>query len=242
MQPNTLPANILPPVNRLRTTLGQHREADPRKQVVERRFGSEKGTEPPISLTEGERGELEECEKTIERGLGTFYEVGNALLTIRESCLYRITHTTFEQYCQERWDIGRSYAWRVMGASERLKLLPADDTLPRPANECQMRPFLKLAPGEFPGAWKRAVKTAKEGHVTASIVQAVIRELLLPNGQDQLRAGKKKRTGKSKAKLPAGQFLALLNEAKRQVEKGETDKALATLERIESLLFGAEAT
>jgi len=101
-----------------------------------------------------------------------------------------------------------------------------------------MRPFLKLAPEEFPGAWKRAVKTAKEGKVTTSVVQAVIRELL-PNDQDQVRAGKKGKRSKSKAKLPVGEVLTLLNEAKRQVQKGETDKALAALERIEGLLFGA---
>ena len=91
-----------------------------------------------------------------------------------------------------------------MGAAERLKLLPSDDRLPRPANEFQMRPFLKLAPEEFPGAWKRALKTAKEGKVTTRVVQAVIRELL-PSEQDQVRAGKKGRRSKSKEKLPLAQ-------------------------------------
>ena len=123
-----------------------------------------------------------------------------------------------------------------MGAAERLKLLPSDDRLPRPANEFQMRPFLKLAPEEFPGAWKRALKTAKEGKVTTRVVQAVIRELL-PGEQDQVGVGKKGKRSKSKEKLPLAQVLLLLTEAKRQITKGETDKALAALERIEDLLF-----
>jgi hypothetical protein len=200
--------------------------------------GVEKGGEPAVALTAGERRALEECEGLLERGLGTFFEVGNALLTIRESRLYRDTHSTFKQYCQDRWSIGHSYAWRVMGAAERLKLLPSSNQLPKPANEFQMRPFLKLAPEEFPGAWKRAVKTAKEGKVTTKVVQAVIRELL-PKNHDQVRAGRKGKRGKSKGKWPGGQVLALLTEAKRQVQKGETDKALEALERIEGLLFKA---
>ncbi len=123
-----------------------------------------------------------------------------------------------------------------MGAAERLKLLPSSDHLPKPANEFQMRPFLKLAPEEFPGAWKRAVKTAKEGKVTTQVVQAVIRELL-PNNEKQ--AGKNGETSTLKGKWPKGQVLVLLNETKRQIQKGETEKAVAALEKIESLLFKA---
>jgi hypothetical protein len=55
-------------------------------------------------------------------GLAAFFEVGNALVRIRENKLYRATHLTFDRYCQESWNIGRSYAWRVMGVAERLNL------------------------------------------------------------------------------------------------------------------------
>jgi len=39
---------------------------------------------PVAPLTESERGDLEEYEKILEQGLATFFEVGNALLSIRE--------------------------------------------------------------------------------------------------------------------------------------------------------------
>jgi hypothetical protein len=187
-------------------------------------------------LTEGERGELQACEGIIERGLGTCFEVGDALLRIRESRLYRDTHTTFKQYCQEKWNLGRSYAWRVMGAAERLKLLTNDGDLPRPANECQMRPFLKLTPEEFPAAWKKAVKSATQGKVTPTIVQAVI-NYLLAKKQDRPRSRKNATKKTVSLRIPAGQVLMLLTEAKRQIKSGDTDKAVAALERIESLLF-----
>jgi hypothetical protein len=238
MKQKTMVPAILPLVSRPAAALNQRREASSPRQVIELSVVVAKGTEPAVALTAGERGELDECEGIIEQGLSIVFEVGMALLRIRESRLYRDSHPTFEQYCHDRWNIGRSYAWRVMGAAERLKLLPGDDHLPRPENEFQMRPFLKLAPEEFPGAWKRAVKTAKEGKVTTRIVHAVIRELV-PNNKNQVRAGKKGKQGKGKAKWPEGQVLTLLNEAKRQVQKGETDKALAALDTIEGLLFRA---
>ena len=202
-------------MNLVRGTLDQTRETTPRKQAVALRVVASEPSELGEALTASERGELAECEGILERGLGTFFEVGHALLRIRDSWLYRATHSSFERYCQERWNLGRSYACRVIGAAERLKLLPSDDRLPRPANEFQMRPFLKLAPEEFPGAWKRALKTAKEGKVTTRVVQAVIRELL-PGEQDQVGVGKQGKRCKSKEKLPLAQVLLLLTEEKRQ--------------------------
>ena len=195
--------------------MDQTRETTPRKQAVALRVVASEPSELGEALTASERGELAECEGILERGLGTFFEVGHALLRIRDNWLYRATHSSFERYCQERWNLGRSYACRVIGAAERLKLLPSDDRLPRPANEFQMRPFLKLAPEEFPGAWKRALKTAKEGKVTTRVVQAVIRELL-PGEQDQVGVGKQGKRCKSKEKLPLAQVLLLLTEEKRQ--------------------------
>jgi len=237
MQPNTAANNILRPARRPAAAPGQNSDEVSRGTVIAFKAGTGEGREPMVALTASESGELADCEGILERGLCTFFEVGNALLTIRENRLYRDKYSTFKQYCKNRWNIGRSYACRVMGAAERLRLLPSEETVPRPANEFQMRPFLKLAPEEFPGAWKRAVKTAKEGKITSSVVQAVIRELL-PNNEGQAQAGKKGKRSKSKARWPGGQVLLLLNETKRQVKKGETEKALAGLEQIEDMLFG----
>jgi hypothetical protein len=54
-----------------------------------------------LSLTESSR--RAELEEVIELGLATFITVGNALLEIRDSRLYRDTHATLEDYCRERW-------------------------------------------------------------------------------------------------------------------------------------------
>ena len=101
------------------------------------------------ALTAPEVVHFERCESILQRGLHTFFEVGIALLTIRDERLYRVDYPSFESYCKERWGIGRSYAWRLMGAAERLKLLPDDGTLPKPTSEFQVRPFLKIEPQLF---------------------------------------------------------------------------------------------
>ena len=139
------------------------------RQVLLPGTGAEERTELTTALTPSERCELERYEDIIEKGLATFVDVACALFTIRERRLYRATHPYLSKgYCREHLDIGRSYASRLLGAGERLKLLPKDSSLPKPLNENQIRPFLRLPAAEFPKAWKRAVKMANEGRADSA--------------------------------------------------------------------------
>ena len=56
-------------------------------------------------LTLLETGMLTDCEEVIEQGMETFFEVGDALLKIRDCRLYRESHATFDEYCRDRWGI-----------------------------------------------------------------------------------------------------------------------------------------
>jgi hypothetical protein len=194
------------------------------------------GVELVLPLTQKDQSQLEQCEEIIGRGLSMFFEVGSALLSVREKRLYRGAHPTFETYCRERWGIGRSYAWRLIGAAERLNLLPADHSLQRPINEFQIRPFLKLAPEAFPRAWQRVTERAKDGKVTSFLVQAVIAELW-PNVTLQIPPDRKSKLNKSVQGVRLGQILVLIQEARRNVEKHDVEQALAALQNIETLLF-----
>ncbi len=171
----------------------------------------------------------------LEKGLATFFEVGSALLLIREQRLHRATHANFEAYCRERWGIGRSYACRMIGAAERLKLLPPAADMPKPANEFQMRPFLKLEPAAFPKIWEEVTRRASDGEVTSSLIQLVIEELSTPVKGLSVGHKSRHRNGFTGARL--GQLLAYLNDAKRKVERGADEEALAALERLETLLL-----
>ncbi len=126
-------------------------------------------------------------ESIIERGLKTFVEVGNALLAIRESKLYRQDYGTFEEYCQERWGMQRAHAYRLIDAAGVVKSLsPIGDILP--ATESQARPLTQLEPEEQAVAWQQAVETAPNGKVTAAHVQQVVKSYWSPpagNGKQE---------------------------------------------------------
>lgn len=124
-----------------------------------------------IALTDCEGQELHACEAIIERGLKTFYEVGTALLTIRDQRLYRDTHNTFEDYCRERWSIGHSHAQRMIDAAKVVEnLSPIGDTL-KPTHESQLRPLTSLEPEEQRSVWSHAVAESNGRQPTAAKVQ-----------------------------------------------------------------------
>jgi len=108
--------------------------------------------------------ELERLEGIIRRNLQSFYEVGRALMEIRDSGLYRdvLGFDTFEAYCRERWDFTRSYAYRLMDSASVIEVVsPIGDI--KPTNESQTRPLARLEPDQQREAWAKAVETAPEG-------------------------------------------------------------------------------
>jgi hypothetical protein len=137
-------------------------------------------------LTQTEQASLAECESVIARGLRDFVEVGNALLTIRDSRppLYRATHATFEDYCQERWDLGTSHSYRLIDSSQIVgHLSPIGDNLP--STESQARPLTTLRKQDDDGnrvidletveeVWRQVIERAEGGRITAQLVQTVV--------------------------------------------------------------------
>lgn len=116
---------------------------------------------------------LSELENTIERGLATFVEVGQALLEIRESRLYSDSHETFEDYCRGRWGMSRDYAYKQIAASEVCRQLSTP-----PANEAQARELVPLLdkPDELVEAWTTAQeKGSANGGLTAEVIRSVVR-------------------------------------------------------------------
>lgn len=120
---------------------------------------------------------LAELEHVIERGLNTFVDVGNALMEIRDSRLYRNSHATFEEYCRDKWGMSRFYAHRLIDAAIiTTNLLPMGNILPD--SERQARPLTSLAPDQQREVWQRAVETAPDGKVTADHVQKTVEDLI----------------------------------------------------------------
>jgi hypothetical protein len=122
-------------------------------------------------LTEMERLNLIGFEETIERHLHAFYDVGHALMQIRVKKLYRATHSTFEQYCKERWNISRPQAYQLIKFAEVNDTLSTTVAISEPA----IRPFAKLPPKEQKEVYLKAVETAPDGKVTAKHVEETVK-------------------------------------------------------------------
>lgn len=127
---------------------------------------------------------LADLEVTIALGLTTFVQVGQALAEIRESRLYREKYATFEEYCQAKFQMNRTYAHRMIEAATVVgNLLPIGNTaeapIPAPTNESQARPLASLEPEQQREAWKEATTTAPKGKVTAEHVTETVKRLFV---------------------------------------------------------------
>lgn len=126
-------------------------------------------------LTLTERHDLETYEAVIARGMETFVEVGTALLKIRDGRLYRLEHSTFEDYCRERWGWSRQHVNHQISAAQVAANL--ETMVSKPESERQARPLASLEPDEQRQAWSRAVETAPNGKVTAEHVRSTVDEM-----------------------------------------------------------------
>jgi hypothetical protein len=127
-------------------------------------------------LTLQEKLTLEHCEDVLKQHLSAFFEVGRALLEIRNKKLYRADFGTFEEYCETKWDMTKGHAYRLLHGAEVLtNLSPMGDFLPQ--NERQVRPLTNLEPKVAAKAWKLAIEKASNGKLTSSIVKEAVAEV-----------------------------------------------------------------
>jgi hypothetical protein len=122
-------------------------------------------------------------EKVIEEGLATFFDVGWALVRIRDTSKYRAAgYDSFEQYCRRRWGWSRKHSRRLMAAVETAALLPPASGVPRPQTEAQLRPLtpLRHRPDLVHAAWARALEAANGDQPTPTEVVVAVQHLRQP--------------------------------------------------------------
>ena len=128
--------------------------------------------------------ELDRLEEIIQQNIGAFYEVGRALMAIRDDELYKIknggAYQTFEAYCKDVWDFNSSRARQLMAATETIDNIKSVTNCNTPTNEGQTRPLVRLDLEQQVEAWQKAVDTAPDGKVTAAHVQKVVRDMEPP--------------------------------------------------------------
>ena len=127
-----------------------------------------------------EHDELEKLEVIIEQGLETFYKVGQAFIKIRDRKLYKeLGYSRFEDYCKERWNMSRHYAYRLIKSSEVVENV-ANCQQNLPATESQTRELAKLPAQQQGEAWAKAVESSEDGKPTAKEVKEAVNEIKAP--------------------------------------------------------------
>lgn len=129
-------------------------------------------------LTDAEATALDECEETIRAGLTKFIEVGSALTKIRDERLYRTTYPTFEDYCREKWDLGRNYVNKIISATNVIGSLAP--STPKPVSERQARELNGLSKSEATAVMKRAAKISGKPQPTTKSIKDARAELFPP--------------------------------------------------------------
>lgn len=127
------------------------------------------------ALTTTQAEELQTHERVISEGLQTFYDVGAALMAIRDSRLYRANHRNFEDYCRERWNMTRMRASQLIGAAEVVANVNHGlQPLPPPNNERQARELSQLPADAQIHAWAATSEMLSDEPVTAERVRQVV--------------------------------------------------------------------
>jgi hypothetical protein len=121
--------------------------------------------------------DLERLEGIIQKNLGSFVEMGRALMEIRDGELYSKVRgiANFATYCKQRWDFKRTYAFYMIESA--MVIDNVHNCEQKPTSESQCRPLINLEPDEQRKVWQMAVDTAKDGKVTAAHVAKVVGEM-----------------------------------------------------------------
>jgi hypothetical protein len=129
------------------------------------------------ALSAEERERLAELEGTLERAKLVFVAIGEALGEIRDSRLYRETHSSFDAYTHERWGMRDGVAIRLIGAA-RVHLYLASATSAEPPGRtvaADLAPLFRTSPERAAALWEQL---SEQGEPTRRVVTAAVREAL----------------------------------------------------------------
>ncbi len=132
---------------------------------------------------------LREREVIVTNGVKASIAAARALYEIhcyRDGALWKANHESFEQYCQSRWNLQKSQAYRLVDVGEFIVELESNDS-PRgekmPVNEGQLRPLITAVPKEHRvECWREIVRGRNPAELSSTIVGADVRKFLNAKG------------------------------------------------------------
>ena len=114
----------------------------------------------------------------IKTGLKSFFEVGFALMRIRENKSYKEVdgYNTFEDYYRDKWDISSEQAYRLIRAAKLIDNLSAvGEIFPETENQC--RPLAWLKPQEQREVWQMVTSSGEK--ITSKLIEKMVLQFLL---------------------------------------------------------------
>jgi len=129
------------------------------------------------TLSNDEMVLLDELVAVVDRTITSFIECGTALAAIRDNKLYRETHSTFEAFVLERWEMTARRARQYMGAASIVAELPSGT--PVPLTERHARELMPLR--DEPELMAEALAIADEitgGKITSEALRLVVAEIV----------------------------------------------------------------
>jgi len=127
-------------------------------------------------LTPDERRVLLQFEDLVHRGRLSYYEVGRALIAIRDGRLYREGYRSIGEFCVERLAICQSRCYQLMTAVGVADQLGATIGV-RPTKEAHVRLLLPYALVDQIAIWREVVARSAGTKVTGTLIRGVIREI-----------------------------------------------------------------
>jgi hypothetical protein len=133
------------------------------------------------SLSKNEKEMLFQCEKIITNNLNSFFQVGEALASIRKGKLYRDKYKSFEAYCRDKWKFGRHRALQFIEASEVASDLLTKDQQISDLNVHQLRKLTDLDANEKAEALTMARGFAGDKKLTSTLIETAVKALKNPS-------------------------------------------------------------
>jgi len=177
---------------------------------------------------------FQECETVVGECWGHVARMGAALARIRDKRLFKNEHSSFDEYCQQRWGFGRTQGDRYIAAAEVHQMLSTLPGVPLPKCEAQIRPLIGLPPTLTNQAWLNALSLSPTEHVPARLVKRAVQQLLkteTPSPAVQPAAERMQRSRlRQSAKIGFQELLTML------LGTTERDVLIAKVQEIQRLL------
>jgi hypothetical protein len=177
-------------------------------------------------LGDTEREHLAACEEALDDLRLMFARAGKALEVIQKAKLYREDFATFEDYVEERWEMSRAHAYRLIQAWPTAEALsPIGDTS---LNEGQVRELLPVSKRHGRAAAVTVYRTVAEidgVKVTAAVLKEAVSALPAGRWDDDLAV-----------RLIKGRLAETTQTAEEKLETDPAAALTAEVGRIRSAL------